>query len=472
MHNEQFVNMQAVIFDLDGVLVDSRPLHYDALNWALSKIDPKYVITLEEHLAKYDGRPTKAKLELLTSDKGLDPRHYNQVWRWKQEHTLTLIKDTIKTNEQLRDMLIRLKDKGLALYCASNSIRATLEDMLLSLGIRDLFDGVYSNEDVKHTKPHPNIYIKCFADHGLVPQQCLVIEDSPIGRMSAELSGAHVCVVTGPDQVTYERITAAIDVVTQKNKDRKIDTRWPSDVQVVIPMAGEGSRFVMAGFDTPKPLIDVKGKTMIEWVVENLSLSAATYIFVVRKSHLENEKWKLRERLEKHVPGCKIITTDGLTEGPACTVLLAEHVIERNKPLLIANSDQFLEWDPNAFLYESQKVDGCISVFHQPDPNDKKWSYARLGQNGLVEEVQEKNPISDVATTGIYYWRRAGDFIDCAKQMMKQNIRVNNEFYVCPVYNEAIKKGLNIKVSYCKKMWGLGVPADLEYFIANYVTNQ
>lgn len=465
---EGFVDMQAIIFDLDGVLVDSRSLHFDALNWALSKVDPSYIISLEEHLAKYDGRPTKAKLEMLTKEKGLDPARYNQVWRWKQEHTLSLIKDTVKTNEQLRAMLLHFKEKGLKIFCASNSIRATLEDMLVYLGIRDIFDGVYSNEDVIHTKPHPHIYIQCFADHGLVPQRCLIVEDSPIGRMAAELSGAHVCVVTGPSQVTLEHIEGALEAAVSKNRGRKIDTRWPSEVQVVIPMAGEGSRFVMAGFDTPKPLIDVRGKAMIEWVVENLALSSATFIFVVRKSHLENACWQLRERLEKHVPGCKIVVTDGLTEGPACTVLLAEPELDRSKPILIANSDQFLEWDVNAFLYESQNVDGCISVFHQPDATDTKWSYARLDSHGFVKEVKEKEPISDIATTGIYYWSRAGDFIDCAKSMIAKNIRVNNEFYVCPVYNEAVEQGLKIKVSYCKKMWGLGVPADLEHFLMHY----
>lgn len=464
----EYAGMKAVIFDLDGVLVDSRPLHYDALNWALSQIDNIYAITLEEHLAKYDGRPTKKKLEMLTQEKGLDPKWYNQVWRWKQEYTLTLIKERIQRNEQLRAILVELQSKGLRLFCASNSIRATLEDMLVCLGVRDLFDGVYSNEDVIHTKPHPNIYVKCFADHGLVPQQCVIVEDSPIGRVSAELSGAHVCVVTGPEEVTLERINSELDKAFAKNVGRKIDLRWPSAVQVIIPMAGEGSRFVMAGYHTPKPLIDVMGKPMIEWVIDNLSLSGATYIFVVRKSHLDNEEWNLQERLEQAVPGCKIVSTDHVTEGPACTVLLAKDVLDMSKPLLIANSDQFLEWDANAFLYESQKVDGCISVFRQPDPNDTKWSYARLGENGMVTEVQEKIPISNIATTGIYYWTKAGDFVKYAKQMMEANVRVNNEFYVCPVYNEAIRDGKRIKVLFCRRMWGLGVPEDLKYFIAHY----
>jgi dTDP-glucose pyrophosphorylase len=107
-------------------------------------------------------------------------------------------------------------------------------------------------------------------------------------------------------------------------------------------------------------------------------------------------------------------------------------------------------------------------VFRQPNANDKKWSYARLGENGLVVEVQEKIPISDIATTGIYYWTKAGDFVKYAKQMIVANLRVNNEFYVCPVYNEAIQDGKRIKVSFCRKMWGLGIPSDLEHFVSNY----
>lgn len=463
-----FNDIKALVFDLDGVLVDSRHLHYEALNWALSKVDEKYVIPLEEHLAKYDGRPTKAKLEMLTQDKGLDPALYNQVWRWKQEHTLVLIKKHVVADNRLREMLQTFKNEGYSIFCASNSIRVTLEDMLMCLDIRDLFDGIYSNEDVKYTKPHPHIYVKCFADHGLAPQQCVIIEDSPIGRMAATLSGAHTCVVTGPSQVTYQHIKAAINTAIEKNESRKIDTRWPSEVQVVIPMAGKGSRFVMAGYNTPKPLIDVLGKPMIEWVIDNLSLSCAKYIFVVCKSHLDNKEWRLRETLETSVPNCEIIEIEDVTEGPACTVMLAESNLDMSKPLVIANCDQFLEWDPNSFLYESQQVDGCISVFHQPDSTDTKWSYARLDSTGLVQEVKEKEAISSVASTGIYYWHCAGDFFACAREMIKKNIRVNNEFYVCPVYNEAIAKGMRIKVSYCKKMWGLGVPTDLEVFKNHY----
>ena len=467
MHNT-FHCIKAIVFDLDGVLVDSRHLHYESLNKALDEIDPKYCISIEEHLAKYDGCPTKQKLEKLSMEKGLPEHFHEQIWRQKQYYTEHLINKCIVPNNQLRKLLENFKEKY-RLFCCSNSITKTLESILTSLGIIDLFEKIYSNEYVKYTKPHPQIYMKCFTDAGLVPQQVLVVEDSPIGRTAAYLSGAHICAVSGPQDVTLNNINDSIKAAFTKNKQINIDTRWLSQVQVVIPMAGAGSRFSVAGFGAPKPLIDIDGSPMIQWVIKNLNLAGATYIFIVRTSHLEDTRWKLREVLETHAPGCIIIPTHELTDGPACSVLLAKEYLKPDIPLLIANSDQFLEWDANAFLYQNNDIDGCISVFEQLDPNDKKWSYAKTDTNGLVTLVKEKEPISTYASTGIYYWKQTRQFIKYAEQMIAKNIRVNNEFYVCPVYNEAIQDGKKIKISKCKKMWGLGVPSDLEIFIKEYL---
>ena len=453
----------SIIFDLDGVLVDSRELHFKALNAALATVN--IGITIEEHLGKYDGLPTKQKLELLTIDKGLSPESHSGIWELKQLYTVDMIESTIKPNPDLRELLQTLRDKGYNLYVASNSINATLEMTLKCLGIRDMFNGIYSNEDVKHPKPNPEIYLKCFVDNGLIPRQCLIVEDSPIGRTAAYLSGAHVCEVSDPSQVVIDYILNMVDVATKQNEKNKVRPKWLHDIQVVIPMAGDGRRFAMEGYTVPKPLIDVNGKMMIERVIENLELASATYIFVVRQSHLDNDTWNLQQRLEAAVPNCRIVATPAVTEGPACTVLLAENVLDLNKPIIIANSDQYLEWDANAFLYQSANVDGCISVFHQPDSTDTKWSYVLLDDNGLVTELREKMVISDVATTGIYYWKRAGAFVQYAKEMIAKNIRVNNEFYVGPVYNEAIADGKVIKVHYCDKMWGLGIPTDLNKFL-------
>jgi len=466
MDISKYEHIKAIIFDLDGVLVDSRHLHYEALNRALSEVNPVFVISVEEHLAKYDGLPTNKKLAMLTQEKGLPTGFYTQIWKRKQELTVDLISECIKPCVKQQDVLQELRSKGYKLYCASNSISLTLCEMLKALKIYEFFERVYSNEDVVYPKPHPMIYMKCCCDNGLIPCQTLVIEDSPIGRVAATLSGCHVCPVACPSSVILEHIYNHITNAEMKNKDMKIDTRWNADIQVVIPMAGLGSRFAKKGFKDPKPLIPVDGKPMIEWVVNNMNIVGAKFIFVVRKDFCNDN---VTQTLERIAPGCKIISIDRVTEGPACSVLLAKDMLDKNKPLLIANSDQWLEWDPNAFLYQSEKVDGCISVFHQPDSSDAKWSYTKLDENGMVDYVREKEVISEWATTGVYYWSRAGDFIKYAEKMIEANERVNGEFYVCPVYNWAIKDGKSIKVVKCKKMWGLGVPEDLETFKKDYL---
>jgi dTDP-glucose pyrophosphorylase len=228
-------------------------------------------------------------------------------------------------------------------------------------------------------------------------------------------------------------------------------------------MAGAGSRFEQAGYTFPKPLIDVRNKPMIQVVVENLNIDA-NYIYLVQKSH--REKYNLDTLLNLITPGCKIVEVDGITEGAACTALLAKEYINNDAPLFFANSDQFAEWDSNEFMYKMQETDadGGIVVFKATHP---KWSFAKINEQGLVTEVAEKNPISDNATVGFYYWKYGSDFVKYAEQMIEKNIRVNNEFYVCPVFNQAIEDGKEIRTFNINKMWGLGTPEDLRYFIEN-----
>lgn len=234
-------------------------------------------------------------------------------------------------------------------------------------------------------------------------------------------------------------------------------------MNVLIPMAGAGSRFEKAGYTFPKPLIEVNGKPMIQVVVENINIDAK-HIFVVQKSHYD--KYNLKTVLNNISPDCEIIQVDGVTEGAACTTLLAKEYINNDEPLLMANSDQFVEWDSNEFMYSmiGDNIDAGILTFKSNHP---KWSYAKLNDDGFVSEVQEKNPISDMATVGIYYWSKGSDYVKYAEQMIEANKRVNNEFYVCPVFNEAIEEGKKVKVFNIENMWGLGTPEDLNYFLEN-----
>jgi len=234
-------------------------------------------------------------------------------------------------------------------------------------------------------------------------------------------------------------------------------------MKILIPMAGEGSRFAKEGYTFPKPLIDVEGKPMIQSVVENLDFNS-TYIFLVRKEHLVKYSG-LRETLNRITNNnTKIVEVDGLTEGAACTALMAEHLIDNDEELLIANSDQLIEYSSQNFklLKSFTNADGIIFSFNAVHP---KWSFVRTNSRGIITELQEKNPISNIATCGIYWYRKGSEFVKYTKQMIEKNIRVNNEFYIAPVYNEYILDNKLLLPFYVDKMHGIGTPEDLNNYL-------
>ena len=450
-----------VIFDLDGVLIESRELHYEALNDALRKVGNDFVITREEHLSLYDGLNTTKKLEMLSEKKGLDRKYFNQIWEDKQTATFNLIRQFPKNN-RLRQMFAKLSTNGIKIAIASNSIRETVKLALLSIGVMEYVDYYVSNEDVKRTKPYPEMYWQCMTALNVLPKNTVIIEDSHIGRQGALDSGAHLIPVKDSHDLTMDKIDEAID--TLNGVVKKMIPWRDKKMNVLIPMAGAGSRFAAAGYTFPKPLIEVNGKPMIQVVTENLNVEAH-FIYIVQREHYD--KYNLKQLLNLISPGCDIVQVDGLTEGAACTTLLAKELINNDEPLLMANSDQFVEWNSNECLYAftADGVDGGIVTFRATHP---KWSFAKLGDDGFVTEVAEKNPISDIATVGIYYWKKGSDYVKYAEQMIEKNIRTNGEFYVCPVFNEAIGDGKKIRVKDIPKMWGIGTPEDLNYFLEHH----
>lgn len=235
-------------------------------------------------------------------------------------------------------------------------------------------------------------------------------------------------------------------------------------MQILIPMAGEGSRFSKEGYQFPKPLIDVAGKPMIQRVVENLDFDA-TYIFLVRSEHLV--KFAGLENTLRRITNnkCLIVQVDALTEGAACTALLAKELINIDDDLLIANSDQIVDYQPFNFnlLKSMSEIDSIVFTFNSVHP---KWSFVKVNSRGCVVEVAEKNPISNIATCGIYWYRRGSDFVKYAEKMISKNIRVNNEFYIAPVYNELIKDGRTLFPFFVDKMYGLGTPEDLKLYLS------
>jgi dTDP-glucose pyrophosphorylase len=202
---------------------------------------------------------------------------------------------------------------------------------------------------------------------------------------------------------------------------------------------------------------------MIQTVVENLDFNAE-YIFLVRGEHLEKYQG-LKDTLHRITNGkCTIVVVDELTEGAACTALLAKEHINNDEDLLIANSDQYIEYSPENFnmIREMTDVDAMVYTFEAVHP---KWSFVKTNSRGIITEVAEKKPISNIATCGIYWYRKGSDFVRYAEKMIDKDIRVNNEFYIAPVYNELIEDGKTLIPFYVHSMWGIGTPEDLRAFL-------
>lgn len=237
-------------------------------------------------------------------------------------------------------------------------------------------------------------------------------------------------------------------------------------VNLLVPAAGQGSRFASAGYAKPKPFIDVHGRPMITHVIDNVRPRKSHVHVLLRSDHTVGEQASVQALLDA---GCVIHPVAQLTEGTACTLLLARSAFDNEDPMLVANSDQYVDFDVDAFVQDciDRDLDGSILVFKDP-AKDPKWSFARTDENGLVLEVAEKKPISDMATVGIYLFRRGSDFVSAAIDMIVRNDRVNNEFYTAPVYNYMIRNGLRIGLYEVPQaaMHGLGTPDDLQAFLA------
>lgn len=444
--------IKLVIFDLDGVLADTKLAHFDALNKALEK-NNQQPISYEEHIHKFDGLPTKEKLNLLLPEDSLVLKA--SVLRDKQTFTQEAL-ENVEVAKEVNELLTNLKILGIKFDCVSNAVKETTFNILDRFVYP--FDGIYTPDyPAEHeAKPNPQMYLLSMANHKVTPKETLIIEDSPKGLTAAYESGANVLPVKDIHDLTINKVMDRINKL-----DKKISNPVyfeTSDLNILIPMAGAGSRFAEAGYTFPKPLIEVNGKPMIQLVVENIGLKG-NFIFICQKEHYD--KYNLSSLLNLIAPNCKIVIAEGMTEGAACTALLAREYLMNDNPLLIANSDQYVEYDPMGFIYKSRHYDGSLLTFNATHP---KWSFAEV-EDGYVKRIAEKDPISNVATAGIYYWSRSKDFVKSADSMIEKDIRTNNEFYIAPVFNELIKQGGQVVPYFIENMYGLGTPEDLRSFL-------
>jgi NDP-sugar pyrophosphorylase family protein len=238
-------------------------------------------------------------------------------------------------------------------------------------------------------------------------------------------------------------------------------------LNIVIPMAGNGARFADAGYRDPKPLIPVHGIPMIEVVINNLRPARPhRFIFICQERH--DREFGIVSFLRFLEPTCDVICLTGITEGAACTVLTARSFIQSRAPLMIANCDQWIDFDVNRYLnaFDHRRYDGFTMTMSATAP---KWSFVTRNDLGEVTGVVEKQVVSNEATVGIYNFAAGCDFVAGAEAMIAAGLRVNNEFYVAPVYSQLVSQGkrigtLNIGADR-DGMYGLGTPADLGHFL-------
>lgn len=453
--------IKLLAFDLDGVIVNTGSLHLEALNMAIEKIDNKFCISEEEDSLYFGSITSKEKLKKLTILKGLPVESHESILKYKKYFTEKLIKDldvASFSNNNIKNILLELKSRY-RICLTSNTNIDFIKTVLSKLDILDCFEKIYDGASINLTKPHSKIYLQAMIDFDVNPQEVLAFEDSVTGQEAVIKSGAHLFPVNNPNDLSIEKIDNFISSL----QEQKI--KWKSNLNVLIPCAGNGSRFANVGYKLPKPIIDVNGQPMVGLVCDKLNIDA-NFIFVIKEEHVE--KYNLETMLTLMKPDCTVVKAQGKQEGAVDSILRAKSLIDNDQPLLIVNSDQIWEWDSREFYYKMMRedLDGGIVTFVDEN-KDPKWSFAKVDEHNFVTEVAEKKPISTLATAGIYYFKKGSDFVKYAEQMIAKNIRVNNEFYTSVVYNEFIQDNKKIKTFNCKRMIGLGVPEDLELYLKN-----
>lgn len=234
-------------------------------------------------------------------------------------------------------------------------------------------------------------------------------------------------------------------------------------MNIVIPMAGRGVR--TASFMVPKPLIKFRNKTMLELAVESLGIDG-NYIFIQRD--YENEEWnaELKSITRRLAPSSKTILINYVTEGPACSALLASPLLLNNLPLVITNCDQIMHWDASHFesFINSTEHAGVVVTYNSDTPRN---SYVKLDDRGIALEFAEKRVISNESLNGIHYWKRSRDFIDSSLQMIQNNDTVNGEYYIAPSFNYLINKGKTITNYHINKdqHFAVGTSDDINYYL-------
>jgi dTDP-glucose pyrophosphorylase len=234
-------------------------------------------------------------------------------------------------------------------------------------------------------------------------------------------------------------------------------------MKVIVPMAGRGSRFKNVGEMTPKPLIPVLGKPMLYWALKSIDgIEYSQLVFIALKEHEVNFGLKtlLHELYGNNVT---LILIDEVTEGQLCTVLAAEEHLNSSEDILITSSDTFVKSKIGEHI--SRKADDCAGLISVADLPGNRWSFAKVDDTGRVVEVAEKRRISNYASTGLYYFANGYDFLTEAKRIIENKEKTQGEYYVIPVYQKFIERGLKVEISLADEVYDMGTPASLKQSI-------
>lgn len=269
------------------------------------------------------------------------------------------------------------------------------------------------------------------------------------------------------NQLTINNIMETIKYYEDSNTGILKKTAFKKDLNIVIPMAGNGIRFLTNPRDTtPKLLRDICEKPVISWILNNIKIDA-NYIFILKETPYTI---RLQDILKSMVPNCKIIITKTSTQGSACSILLAENIINNSIPLLVANDNQWLDWDPEEFVLDFlvKENPSKIKLATFISNGSNRFKYVQLDENDNIVYVRHDKPISPFAITGISIWRHGEDFIRCAHKMISCNKRIKGEFCADLITNEMLDeiKHLNKETSEKEKSCNLVIKKEYDFFIS------
>lgn len=447
--------IDAIVFDLDGTLVETRDLHKRALNAAILKVAGlSFVISDDEHAARFDGLSTAQKLRMLNIHKGLAPEMNKAIWDAKQLLTDELVRKEVRPDERIVTMFKTLRAMGFPIGVASNCIRSSVDLILKQIGLYDLVDMSLSNDDVEQAKPAPDLYLRAAKSFGTMPDRLLVIEDAPFGWQAALMAGAHLTRVSCPDDVTLEAVLGRVG---------ELNAAKPP-ITVIVPLAGEHTvvHTAQGGRQALHPCTyDVAGVAALQHALRSLASRRhpRKIVFVVRGNELPDS---LLLKCAEYGP-CAVVRLDAPSRGAACSAIAAAAHIHPDAPMLIFDGCHVVEWGDNHdidTLLEA-RTDAAITVVHS---TDSRWAYVDVDAEMNVLQVQEKLPISRLACTGLYLWKTGASFLHDAQASVQKNARMQGRFYIAPVLNELLMRAGTVSTVEVRQMLSLRTPAEIREF--------